>query len=182
MEIITRFLEKNEYGLTVNGFLEAFGDSLDKEFMDEFYGEITDGKCTGTINRNEIAAVFCDGHPVSFAQYFMTEVVPVDKSLRAYYVPYIMGVCTLKEYRHRGFMDRALTLITDRLEEEGCPWCFLLPVDTAIYRHLGFNTDWLVTDEELKFLYADGDGLYTVSAKKLNSDFIEAVKIVGVRT
>lgn len=183
MEIITRFLKKNEYGLTLHGFVEAFGDTLDKEFMDEFYGAVAEnGSCSGTINRNTIAAVFCDGQPVSFAQYFITEAAPTDKSCKAYCVPYIMGVCTLKEYRHRGFMDKALNLILERLKEEGYPWCFLLPVDTAIYRHLGFDTDWLVTDEELKLLYADGEGLYTASAKKLNSDFIENVKIVGVRT
>ena len=35
------------------------------------------------------------------------------------------------------------------------------------------------TDEELIYIYADGDGLYTASAKTLNADSIEAVDILG---
>ncbi len=180
MEGKVRFLSRNEYGKTLNGFVKAFDDTLDKEFMDEFYGDISeDGSCTGAINRNIIAAVELDGQLVTSAQCLFVKVMPRDKGHEAYYVPYIMGVCTLEEYRHRGYMDQVLTLMIDKLRADGYPWCFLLPVDTAIYRHLGFDTDWQLTDEELVHIYSDGDGLYTASAKRLNADYIEPVKIIG---
>ena len=180
MEKKARFLNKNEYVLTKDIFVEAFNDTLDEPFMDEFYGKVREnGECSGTINNNVIAAVEEDGRIVASAQYFIVRVASKDKKSAEFKVPYIMGVCTAEDSRHRGYMDQNLRLIIDRLKKEGYPWCFLLPVDTAIYRHLGFNVDWTLTDEELIYIYADGDGLYTASAKTLNADSIEAVDILG---
>lgn len=93
-----------------------------------------------------------------------------------YKVPYIMGVCTLEQYRHQGFMDALMKLVIERLKSDGYPWCFLVAVDTAIYRHLGFTHDWKLTDEERDLLYAD-DGLDTASGRLLNADSIEPVRI-----
>lgn len=92
-------------------------------------------------------------------------------------VPYIMGVCTLPAYRHRGLMDRLMTLVIDRLRAEGYPWCFLIAVNKDIYRHLGFTYDWKLTERECELLYAD-DGLDTASGRLLNADHIENVTIV----
>ena len=100
-----------------------------------------------------------------------------DSNSRSYPVPYILGVCTTPAYRHRGYMDTMLTAIIERLKKEGYPWCFLAPVDTAIYRHLGFDTDWGLTLREQKLLYTDDDGIEIASAKLLNADHIEPVEI-----
>lgn len=99
-----------------------------------------------------------------------------DKETTGYRVPYIMGVCTLPEYRHRGLMDRLMTLAADRLKAEGYPWCFLIAVNKDIYRHLGFTYDWKLSERECELLYAD-DGLDTASGKLLNADSIGRIEV-----
>ena len=178
MDIQARFLEKAEYGRTWEVFTEAFGTE-DKAFLNEFYGEIkADGSCTGTINCSVVAAIEADGRIVSSAQFIPVRVSPKNGG-ESYVVPYIMGVCTLKPYRHRGYMDKVLELILERLEKEKYPWCFLVPVDTAIYRHLGFTEDWHITEEELKRIYADGEGFETASAKRLQGNVFEPIEVIG---
>ena len=174
-----RFLNKNEYALTYDIFLEAFDDG-DKEFLDLFYGKLNeDGSCTGVINNNIIAAVFDGEKLVASAQCMAVKVMTRGDSPRYMEIPYIMAVVTTKTYRHRGCMDRMLKLIIDRLKEDNYPWCFLVPVDTAIYRHLGFTFDWKISLEELKSIYSDDEGLETASARLLNGNKIDAVKVCG---
>lgn len=178
-ELETRFLNKNEYALTYELFLEAFDDG-DKEYLDAFYGELkTDGSCTGVINDNMIAAVFDGKRLVASAQCMLVSVRTCDSNPRNMDIPYIMAVATTRSYRHKGCMDRVLKLIIEKLKSEGYPWCFLVPVDTAIYRHLGFTTDWNINMEELKSIYSDDEGLETASGKLLNADKIDAVRVLG---
>ncbi len=176
------FLNKNEFARVRGLFAEAFGE--DAEFDRDFYGEHNEsGEYTGLISRNEIAVLEADGHIVSSAQYMTVKAVPEDESrasYASYTVPYILGVCTAAEYRHRGYMDAVLKVILNRLKAEGYPWCFLAPVDTAIYRHLGFDTDWRLSMEERKLLYADDEGTELASAKLLNADRIDKVRIEAV--
>lgn len=174
-----RFLNKNEYALTYDLFLEAFDDG-DKEFLDIFYGELKpDGSCTGAIKNNMIAAVFDGDKLVASAQCMLVRVRTMDSNPRYLDIPYIMAVVTTKTYRHRGCMDSVLKLIIDRLMQDGYPWCFLVPVDTAIYRHLGFTADWKISLEELKSIYSDDEGLETASAKLLNGECIDKVYVCG---
>ena len=174
-----RFLNKNEYALTYDIFLEAFDDG-DQEFLDMFYGERKpDGSCTGVINNNMIAAVFDEKHLVASAQCMLVRVRTKEAAPRYMDIPYIMAVVTTKSYRHRGCMDSVLKLIIERLMTEGYPWCFLVPVDTAIYRHLGFVKDSRISLEELKSIYSDDEGLETASGKLLNGDKIDEVMVCG---
>lgn len=175
----TRFLNKNEYALTYDLFMEAFDDG-DKEFIDIFYGERKpDGSCTGVINNNLIAAVYDGRKLVASAQCTLVRVRTTDSNPRYLDIPYIMAVVTTKAYRHRGCMDSVLRLIIERLSQDGYPWCFLVPVDTAIYRHLGFTTDWKISLEELKSIYSDEEGLETASAKLLNGTCVDQVYVCG---
>ena len=178
-ELEARFLNRDEYGLTYDVFLEGFDDG-DREFLDLFYGELKEGgSCTGVINNNIIAAVFDGEHLIASAQCMLVRVETKGDEPRSYVVPYIMAVVTTAEYRHRGCMDKMLNLIIDRIKADGYPWCFLVPVDTAIYRHLGFNTDWKISLEELKSIYSDDEGLETASGRLLNGDRIDAVRVLG---
>ncbi len=176
----TRFLNKNEYALTYDIFCEAFDDG-DKEFLETFYGEMKpDGSCTGVINNNIIAAVFDGERVVASAQCMLVRAMTRDSNPRELIIPYIMAVVTTKSYRHKGCMDKVLNLIIERLMSEGYPWCFLVPVNTAIYRHLGFVTDWKISLEELKSIYSDDEGLETASARLLNGDRIDEVTVCGI--
>ena len=79
------------------------------------------------------------------AQLLRREAVYEDGSMPVWY---IAGVCTEPSYRHRGLMDEVMGLILERLRREGENWCFLLPVDLGIYRHLGFVHDFELRDED----------------------------------
>lgn len=181
------FLNKNEYGSTRKLFTECFGD--DEEFMGEFYGVSDEaGRCSGKVD-DAVIAVIRDGElPVAMVQYILVKAVSEDTGRQykavdhtawkedfcasdsckdAVYIPYIMGVCTLPEYRHRGLMDKLMNAVIDRIEQEGYPWCFLIAVDRNIYRHLGFAYDWKLSEREQELLYAD-DGLDVASAKLLS--------------
>ncbi len=175
-----RFLDKSEYGRTWEVFTEAFGTE-EEAFLREFYGEMQpDGTCTGTINHSVIAAIEEDGKIVSSAQVMLAVISP-EGSRAGCEIPYIMGVCTLQGYRHRGYMDRVLQLLLDRIRRDGYPWCFLVPVDTAIYRHLGFVHDWQVTESELRHIYADGEGLEIASAKVFQENAFVPGRVIGAR-
>lgn len=181
------FLNKNEYGSTRKLFTECFGD--DEEFMGEFYGVSDEaGRCSGKVDDAVIAVIKDGDMPVAMVQYILVKAVSkdtkrpgkaIDLSARKEMpddsdisgderkIPYIMGVCTLPEYRHRGLMDKLMNAVIDRIEQEGYPWCFLIAVDRKIYRHLGFAYDWKLSEREQELLYAD-DGLDIASAKLLS--------------
>ena len=178
------FLNKNEYGSTRKLFTECFGD--DEEFMSEFYGVCGEaGRCGGKVDDAVIAVIRDGDTPVAMVQYMLVKAVSKDAERQgkavdaaaqkekngasdiyrdAVDIPYIMGVCTLPRYRHRGLMDKLMKAVMDRMEKEGYPWCFLIAVDRNIYRHLGFIRDWKLSDRERELLYAD-DGLEIASAK-----------------
>ena len=182
-----RFLTANEYADTASLFTECFG--FDGEFMEEFYGSRNADGCVSGVIKDGIIAAACDGSEHrAMVQVIYKTAVPVSCDSEAaagsrtieisgYKVPYIMGVCTLPEYRHRGLMDRLMNLVIDKLKADGYPWCFLIAVDKNIYRHLGFSYDWKLSDRECELLYAD-DGLDTASGRLLNADHIENVRIV----
>ena len=153
-----RFLEPTEYERTIPLFCACFG--TDEEFLEEYYGHAKDR--SGTVYRNRIAVLEdeADGRIVS-----MAHIQPMTAEYRNRELPvsYLMCIATAEDCRHRGYMDRVLGLVTETLAEEGEEWCFLVPVDRAIYRHLGFIHDWRFRPEEAEILAAD-DGLEFCSA------------------
>ncbi len=54
-------------------------------------------------------------------------------------VCYIYAVATREDCRHRGYMRQVLSLSFRELEEQGIPFCFLIPADPAIYTPFGFE-------------------------------------------
>lgn len=85
-------------------------------------------------------------------------------------VSYILCVATRKNYRRMGFMDNIMQTVFTGLMIKKEPWCFLVPVDKEIYRHLGFVHDWYFNRGEEELLDAD-PGLTLCSAKLLCADF-----------
>ena len=151
---MARFLEQEENILTKPLFSLCFPD---EEFLKEHYGR--DGEGLGC----RTAAAEMDGSIVSMAQLVRRTAVYSESELPVWY---IMGVCTHPDYRHRGLMDEVLSLVLEQFSREGEEYCFLMPVDPEIYRHLGFIHDFHVrTKEELDLLYAD-DGLSLCSARE----------------
>lgn len=163
---MARFLETYENVSCRSLFLSCFPD---EGFAAEYYGE------GGEALRALTAAAERDGRIVSMAQLLRREAVYEDGSMPVWY---IAGVCTEPSYRHRGLMDEVMGLILERLRREGENWCFLLPVDLGIYRHLGFVHDFELRDEDsLELLYAD-EGLYVCSACELSSGSFRAPRAI----
>lgn len=88
---------------------------------------------------------------------------------RAVNVTYILCVATRKDYRRMGLMDNIMQTVFTGLMIKKEPWCFLVPVDREIYRHLGFVHDWYFNKGEEELLDAD-PGLTLCSARLLCAD------------
>ena len=148
---MARFLDASENGLTRELYSLCFPD---REFVSELYGP------QGEAWRCRMAVAEEDGRIVSMAQVVRRYALYEEGQLPVWY---IMGVCTHPDMRHRGLMDQVMGLVLRTLRDEGEPWCFLIPVDRDIYRHLGFVHDMKLEDERsLEALDAD-DGLDTLS-------------------
>ncbi len=52
---------------------------------------------------------------------------------------YIVGVCTLKEYRRRGYMDAVLKKALEFMYKQGKPFTYLMPASEEIYKPYGFT-------------------------------------------
>ena len=52
---------------------------------------------------------------------------------------YIVGVCTLKEYRRRGYMDAVLKKTLEFMYKQGKPFTYLMPASEEIYKPYGFT-------------------------------------------
>ena len=161
-----RFLQKEEYIKTRPLAELTFGN--EDGFLDDYYA---DG---GLISHGRIAVLESDaddGEDKDDASgskriLSMVHIVPMMMtSADGVTVPasYLLCVATDKEYRHHGYMDAIFHMILPILKEEGDAYAFLCPVDTAIYRHLGFTIDWVFNPVYTDLLLAD-DGLTVCSA------------------
>lgn len=161
---MARFLKKEEYGLT-----RALNDLCfpDEAFSREYYEE-------GGILENRVVVKEMDGKVVAEAHLAPRKAWyrNTDGTEYAVDVDYILCVATAPAYRHRGYMDEVLELAISEMKKKGKPWTFLMPVDMAIYRHLGFTHDWTSNSDEAELLYAD-DGLSVCSARLLCAERFE---------
>ncbi len=81
---------------------------------------------------------------------------------------YIVGVCTDKEYRHKGYMDFMLKTVFGKLYNENVPFVYLMPASEKIYTPYGFRGMYNVTS--FKALKKDDCG-------KVYNDCIESCDI-----
>lgn len=63
---------------------------------------------------------------------------------------YIYAVATKKEYRHKGYMTEVLKKCFEILRDKGTPFCFLIPVEEALYLPFGFHTVSKFTFERIR--------------------------------
>lgn len=98
------------------------------EFVDYYYRE----KCAD----NTMVLLEDDGRIVSMLHLNPYRVFVCGKVCDSYYV---VAVATDQAYRRRGYMARLLRASFDLMRAERIPFCFLLPVDRAIYEWIGFR-------------------------------------------
>ncbi|MBR0173322.1 MAG: GNAT family N-acetyltransferase [Lachnospiraceae bacterium] len=86
----------------------------------------------------------------------MLHLNPYTVSVRGTCVPsyYVVAVATDRLHRRKGYMTRVLDAAFAEMERERVPFCFLLPVDEAIYLPSGFETicDFITRDNPLSAL------------------------------
>ena len=69
---------------------------------------------------------------------------------RTFPVMYIYAVSTKKAERHKGYMRRILIEGFRIMTKKGISFCYLIPVDEAIYKPFGFETIGAFTKERIR--------------------------------
>jgi len=105
---------------------EAFDDP--QPFVDFYYREICKNNVIITVQEGGSVIAMCHLNPYLLSVR--------GRLVRSYY---IVAVATDRRRRHEGLMTAVLQKAFALMEEEHIPFCYLLPVDTAIYEWLGFE-------------------------------------------
>lgn len=107
---------------------EAFPEDS-QSFDDYYYGE--------KLKDNRILAIVETGEQI----HAMIQMNPylVQVGNHRWKVDYLVGVATLREKRHQGYMRRLLEQMATDMRAEGMPFCFLMPADEKIYKPFGFT-------------------------------------------
>lgn len=125
-----RVLRTREEKAVTRALYERIFPEDSARFLDWYYQD----RCSDNI----ILAMWKDGQLVAMA-HLNPFVMRTKKGTRAR-VYYIYAVATVPEARHQGCMAALLRRSFRLMEEEHIPFCFLLPVDEAIYQPFDFHT------------------------------------------
>lgn len=142
-----RYLDVEERGLSRDLWREAFPE--DSEQFDDYY-------FTEKLKDNRILVIQEDGRIQSMVQL---NPYLVQTGARKWRVDYIVGVATRKDKRHQGYMRKLLVQMMADMHGEMMPYCFLMPIDEAIYRPFGFTNIF----EQPRVALKDGAGQLRVA-------------------
>lgn len=123
---MVRYLKKSEYGKCRPLWEEAFPEDS-KSFADYYFSEKLPG--------SKVLAIEEDGRLLT-----MVHLNPYTISVneKKWELPYIVGVATATDQRHKGYMRQVLYKVLRDLHQEKKPFCFLMPAAEAIYRPFQF--------------------------------------------
>ncbi|MBR0164849.1 MAG: GNAT family N-acetyltransferase [Lachnospiraceae bacterium] len=135
LHILTNAADKQ---ITRPLYEQAFDDP--KAFVDYYYAE----KC-----RDNVMIVLRDAEGKVLS---MLHLNPYTLSVCGKEVPsyYVVAVATDAANRRKGYMAKVLAAADDYMRKAHIPFCFLLPVDEAIYRDFGYETicDFVTRDDK----------------------------------
>ena len=124
---MVRYLEKSEYGKCRPLWEEAFPEDS-KSFADYYFSEKLPGSKVLAIEGE-------DGKLLTMA-HLNPYIISVNG--KKWELPYIVGVATAADQRHKGYMRQVLYKMLQDLNKEKKPFCFLMPAAEAIYRPFQF--------------------------------------------
>lgn len=127
-----RYLRQDEKFKSRRLWEEVFTEDS-QDFVDFYYEE--------KAKRNRILAAEEEGEILAMLHRNPYDVVVKDGLWRC---DYIAGVATAAKCRHQGYMSRLLAKSFADMYAEGMGFCFLLPVDPAIYEPFDFT---FISDE-----------------------------------
>lgn len=122
-----RYLKQDEKSRSRQLWEEIFTEDS-QAFVDFYYGEKT--------RRNKVLVAEEEDEIVAMLHRNPYDVVVKDRIWRA---DYIAGVATGERWRHRGYMSRLLARSFSDMYMEKMGFCFLFPVDPAIYLPFEFT-------------------------------------------
>lgn len=176
MRETVRFLPAEEYSRTLPLFVECFGE--DRDFLRMYYGD----RGRGAIYSGRVAALEDEGEILSMVHVRnMTMDFPpeVAADIAEYVLPrlkaepltkisfgYLLCIGTAERQRGRGYMNRVMSFVEDKLRQEGCRFSFLIAVDKAIYEQRGYRYHFPLSAGARELLFAD-EGLTEGTAKFL---------------
>ena len=123
---MVRYLEKSEYGKCRPLWEEAFPEDS-KSFADYYFSEKLPG--------SKVLAIEEDGRLLTMAHL---NPYTISVNGKKWELPYIVGVATATDQRHKGYMRQVLYKMLQDLNQEKKPFCFLMPAAEAIYRPFQF--------------------------------------------
>ncbi len=123
---MVRYLEKSEYGKCRPLWEEAFPEDS-KSFADYYFSEKLPG--------SKVLAIEEDGRLLTMA-HLNPYTISVNR--KKWELPYIVGVATATDQRHKGYMRQVLYKVLRDLHQEKKPFCFLMPAAETIYRPFQF--------------------------------------------
>ncbi len=125
VSVLTTKEEKQESRLLYH---QVFAEDPEA-FLDYYYSD--------RAKDNKIAVKRISGRIVSMAHLNPVRMMVMGQEVKTYY---IFAVATAAEERHKGHMRDVLECAFGEMEAENIPFCYLIPVDEAIYRPFGFET------------------------------------------
>ncbi len=142
---MVRYLEKSEYGKCRPLWEEAFPEDS-KSFADYYFSEKLPG--------SKVLAIEEDGRLLTMAHL---NPYTISVNGKKWELPYIVGVATATDQRHKGYMRQVLYKVLRDLHQEKKPFCFLMPAAETIYRPFQFafiydQPVWKPVDEPKKNL------------------------------
>lgn len=162
---MVRYLKQEEKSES-RGLWEKVFSEDSKSFLDYYYSD--------RVRKNKILTAW-DGEQVTAMLHRNPyEVVVKD---RIWKVDYIAGVATDPDYRHQGYMKRLLTRCFLDMYVERMGFCFLVPVDPAIYHPFDFT---YICDLPKRVLSEKGrTRLNSRAFMERSDDLREAARFVG---
>lgn len=88
------------------------------------------------VFKNKVLTAYKDENMAAMLHRNPYEVVVKD---HVWTIDYVAGVATASDFRHQGYMRRLLDRCFLDMYEERMPFCFLVPVDPAIYQPFDFT-------------------------------------------
>lgn len=122
-----RYLKQEEKSESRALWEKVFSEDS-KSFLDYYYSD--------RVRKNKILTAWSGDQPAAMLHRNPYEVVVKD---RIWKVDYIAGVATDPDFRHQGYMRRLLARCFSDMYMERMEFCFLVPVDPAIYHPFDFT-------------------------------------------
>ena len=118
---MVRYLDKSEYGKCRPLWEEAFPEDS-KSFADYYFSEKLPGSKVLAIEGEE-------GKLLTMA-HLNPYMISVNG--KKWELPYIVGVATAADQRHKGYMRQVLYKMLRDLNQEKKPFCFLMPAAAGV--------------------------------------------------